>query len=78
MNIEIRRQLPIFLEVINYKRRKENEPKVEENQVYVTTFLDIGNQDDVEIIHASEIYISVMRRLVKEAREQIKEIIMHN
>ena len=78
LNIEVRRQLPIFLEVINYKRRKENEPKVEENQVHVSTFLDIGNQSDIEIIHASEIYVSVMRRLVKEAREQIKELIMHN
>jgi len=78
LNIEVRRQLPIFLEVINYKRRKENEPKVNEKQVSVSTFLDIGNQDDVKIIHASEIYISVMRRLVKEARDRIKKIIMYN
>ena len=78
LSIEVRRQLPIFLEIINHKRHKENEPKVEENQVYVSTFLDIDNQGDVEIIHTSEIYISVMKRLVKDARKKIEELIRYN
>jgi len=78
LNTEIKRQLPIFLEVINHKRRKKNEPKVEENQVSVSTFLDIDGQGDVEIARASEIYILVMRRLMKESRNKIKEFIRYN
>jgi hypothetical protein len=78
LNIEIKRQLPIFLEVINYKRRKKNEPKVEENQVSVSTFLDIDSQGDVKIAYASESYILVMRRLIEESRKKIKEFINYN
>ena len=74
LNIEIKRQLPVFLEIINHKRKKMNEPKVEENQVIASAFLDIENHDDVEIAYASEIYIPVMKRLVKESRNKIKEL----
>jgi len=76
--IEIKRQLPIFLEIINYKRRKKNEPKVGKSQVIASTFLDIDEQSDVEIVYASEIYIPVMKRLVEESRKKIKELISRN
>ena len=78
LDIEIKRQLPIFLEIINYKRHKKNEPKVEESQVVASTFLDIDEQSDIEIVYASEIYIPVMKRLVEESREKIKELIRYN
>jgi len=74
LNIEIRRQLPIFLEIINHKRDKNNEPKVGENQVIASTFLDIEECKDIEIAYAAEIYIPVMRRLVEESRKKIKEL----
>jgi len=73
VDIEIKRQLPIFLEIINYKRHKKNEPKVAENQVVASIFLDIDEQSDIEISYASEIYIPVMKRLVEESRKKIKE-----
>ena len=47
LEIEIRRQLPVFLEIINHKRRDKNEPKIEENQVIASTFVDIGNKEDM-------------------------------
>ena len=41
LDIEIKRQLPIFLAMINHKRDKNNEPKVGENSSNCSTFLDI-------------------------------------
>ncbi len=72
---EIKRQLPIFLEIINHKRREKNEPKVKGEQVIASAFLDIENHKDVEIIYTAEIYIPVMRRLVEESRKKIRELI---
>ena len=74
LKIEVQRQLPIFLEIINHKRREKNEPRVEENQIVTSSFLDIQNHKDIEIVYASEIYIPVLKRLVKESREKISEL----
>lgn len=72
--IEYKRQLPIFLEIINHKRNKNYEPKIRENQVITSTFLDIGNNVDIEIVDIVEIYIPVIKRLVEESRKKIKEL----
>ena len=74
LDIEIKRQLPIFLEIINYKRNKKNEPKVRKNQIIATACLDIEDYKDIEIMYASKIYISVMKRLVDESRKKINEL----
>ena len=74
LNIEIKRQLPIFLEIINYKRNKKNEPKVRKNQIIATACLDIEDYKDIEIIYASKIYIPVMKRLIDKSRKKIKEL----
>ena len=76
LKIEIKRQLPIFLEIINHKRSKNNEPKVRENQVIASAFLDIKEHKDIEIVYAAKIYIQVMKRLVEESRKKIKELTM--
>lgn len=74
LDIEIKRQLPIFLEIINHKRDKNNEPKVGENQVIASTFLDLEECENIEIAYAAEIYIPVMKRLIEESRKKIKEL----
>lgn len=74
LDIEIKRQLPIFLEIINHKRNKKNEPKVGQNQIRVSAFLDIEDHIDIEIAYTSEIYIPVLKRLVDESRKKIKEL----
>jgi hypothetical protein len=74
LGIEIKRQLPIFLEIINHKREIANEPKVEESQVVASAFLDIEDHKDIEIAYVSEIYIPVMKRMVEESRNKIKEL----
>lgn len=74
LNIEIKRQLPIFLEITNHKRKLKKEAKIDCNQVITTTFLDIEDHKDVEIVYTSEIYIQVMKRLIKNSRTKIKEL----
>ncbi|MBT5200721.1 MAG: hypothetical protein HOK63_05055 [Thaumarchaeota archaeon] len=74
LNIEIKRQLPIFLEIINHKRKKSNEPKVDENQITTSTFMDIEDHKDIEIAYVSEIYISVLKRMIIEVRKEIKKL----
>ena len=74
LKIEIKRQIPIFLEIINHKRNKNNEPKVGETQVIASAFLDSEEHKDIEIVYAAEIYISVMKRFVEESRKKIKEL----
>ena len=74
LDVEIKRQLPIFLEMINHKRDKNNEPKVGENQIIASTFLDLEGFEDIEIAYAAEIYIPVMIRLIEESRKKIKEL----
>ncbi len=74
LEIEIKRQTPLFLDIINHKRREKNEPKVEENQIVAATFLDVENHKNIEIAYTVEIYIPVMKRLVEESRKIIKEL----
>lgn len=74
LQIEINRQLPIFLEVINHKRTKNNEPNVNENQVTTSAFIDIEDILEVEVAYAAEIYIPVLIRVVEESRKKIKKL----
>jgi len=78
LEIEIKRQLPIFLEIINHKRQEKNEPGVEENQIVASTFLDIENHENIEIAYAAQIYIPVLKRLVDESRGKIRELSRNN
>lgn len=75
LQIEIKRQIPIFLEIINHKRNNNQEPKINEKDVTVSTFLDIEDDDQhIEIAYASKIYIVGMKRLLVEARKKIREL----
>ena len=72
--IEIRKQIPVFLELINHKRDIKNEPKVKDDQIVASAFLDIGEYKNVEIVYATELYLKVLKRLVEESRNKIKEL----
>ena len=72
LKIEIKRQTPVFLEIINQKRKKKNEPKVSENQVIASTFLEMENFEDIEISQACETYLPVLKRFLDESRNEIK------
>jgi len=74
LQIEIKRQTPLFLETINQKRKNNNEPIVSKNQVKSSTFLEIKNYEDIEISQACEIYLPVMKRSLEDSRAKIKEL----
>ena len=74
LQIEIKRQMPVFLEKVNQKRKNKNEPKVAENQIIASAFLQMKNHEDLEICHACEIYLPVMKRFLDESRNEIKRL----
>lgn len=74
LQTEIKRQTPLFLEMINQKRKINNEPIVSKNQVKSSTFLGIKNYEDIEISQACEIYLPVMKRILEDFRAKIKEL----
>jgi hypothetical protein len=76
LQIEIERNIPIFLKIINKKRKNSNEPKVLENQVIASTFIEISNLGEFEIPYSCEIYIPVMKRILVESRKKIKNSII--
>jgi len=73
LKIEIKRQMSVFLEIINQKRNRQNEPKVAEKQIIASAFLKIKNHD-VEISHACKIYLPVVKRFLDESRNEIKRL----
>lgn len=73
LKIEVQRQLPIFLEVINHKRQRNNEPKVNRKDVVTSVFFDIGGQN-MEIVYAVETYIPLMKQFLIDARNQTKKL----
>ena len=74
LDIEIKRQTPIFLEIINVKRNEKNEPKVTNKQIISSAFVNLEKDDDVEIMYLCQIYTPVIRRLIDESREKMKEL----
>ena len=74
LDIEIKIQTPIFLETINAKRNEKNEPKVTNKQIISSAFVNLEKNNDVEIMYLCQIYTPVIRRLIDESRDKIKEL----
>ena len=75
LDIEIKRQTPMFLKIINAKRYEKDEPKVTNKKIISSAFVNLENDTDVEIMYLCQIYIPVIRRLIDESRNKIKELI---
>jgi len=74
LDIEIKRQSSTFLEIINHKRNKKNEPQIRRNQIVASACLDIEKFQNIEVFYTSKIYMSVIKQLVDESRKKIKEL----
>ena len=74
LDIEIKRQTPIFLETINTKRNEKDEPKVTNKKIISSGFINLEKDNDVEIMYLCQIYTPVIRRLIDESRDKIKEL----
>ena len=75
LEIEIKRQIPVFLELINQKRKNRNEPKVSEHQIIASAYLEMKDNEEMEISYACEVYLPVVKRILEESREEIKRVI---
>ena len=74
LDIEIKIQTPIFLETINTKRNEKNQPKVTKKKIIASAFVNLEKDNDVEIMYLCQIYTPVIRRLIDESREKMKEL----
>ena len=75
LEMEVKRNIPVFLQIINKKRLRNNEPKVNSKQVTVSAFIQINNEKEYEISYASEKYISVLNRFLNESTKIKQEIL---
>ncbi|MDH3677830.1 MAG: hypothetical protein OEQ12_05955 [Nitrosopumilus sp.] len=78
LEIEIKRQMPVYLEIINQKRKSRSEPKISKNQIIASAYLEMENYENMEISHACEVYLPVMRRILDESRKEIKQLTSWN
>ena len=74
LDIEIKRQTPMFLEVINRKRNEKEEPKVTKKKIIASAFVTLEKNQNIEILDLCQVYMPVIRRLVDESRNKIKEL----
>ena len=78
LKMEISRQLSVYFEIINHKRRQKNEPKVGKDQIVPSAFLMLEEGQDIEISYAVDIYMPVINRLIDGSRGKIHELTTWN
>jgi hypothetical protein len=74
LDIEIKRQTQMFLEIINIKRNEKEEPKVTKKKITSSAFVNLEKDQNIEIMYLCQIYTPVIRRLIDESRDKIKEL----
>ncbi len=74
LDIEIKRQIPIFLEIINAKRNQNDEAKVTNKKIISSAFVNLEKNNNIEIMYLCQIYTPVIKRLVDESKDKIKEL----
>lgn len=74
LDFEFKKQLPLFLQLLNIKRKNYSEPKVNKNEVILRVFLD--GFEEIEIGYAVEVYHSLLRKFVENSRKKIHELII--
>ena len=74
LDIEIKRQTQMFLKIINIKRNEKEEPKVTKEKITSSAFVNLEKDQNIEIMYLCQIYMPVIRRLIDETRDKIKEL----
>jgi len=62
------------LEIINTKRNEKEEPKVTKKKITSSAFVNLEKDQNIEIMYLCQIYTPVIRRLINESRDKIKEL----
>ena len=74
VDIEVKRQTQMFLKIINAKRNEKEEPKVTKKKITASAFVNLEKDQNIEIMYLCQIYTPVIRRLIDESRNKIKEL----
>ena len=74
IEIKMKRQTTIYIEIINKKRNENEEPKVTKKKITSSAFLTLEDEQKIEIMYLCQTYTPVIRRLLDESRDKIKEI----
>ena len=72
--VEIDKQIPLFLEIINHKRNQNKQPKLKKNHTYASACIDIKGHKDIDVFYMAEIYLFTIQRFVNETRIKIKKL----
>lgn len=75
--VEIKRNASIFLEIVNHKRKLNNQSKINEKQIMTVTCMKF-NEENFEIIHACKTYLTVLNRIIIESEKEKNIIIKSN
>jgi hypothetical protein len=74
LDIEIKRQTPMFLQIINLKRNKKDEPRVTKKKITSSAFVTLEENQNIEVMYLCQIYIPVIKRLIDKSKNKIKEL----
>ena len=62
------------MKIINIKRNEKEEPKVTKEKITSSAFVNLEKDQNIEIMYLCQIYMPVIRRLIDESRDKIKEL----
>ena len=62
------------MKIINIKRNEKEEPKVTKEKITSSAFVNLEKDQNIEIMYLCQIYMPVIRRLIDETRDKIKEL----
>ena len=56
------------------KEMKRDEPKVTKKKIIASAFITLEKNQNIEILDLCQVYVPVIRRLVNESKDKIKEL----
>lgn len=65
--------IPLFVQIINEKRKLNSNPRILKNNVCVCALIDFDGRY-FEVIECCKIYLTILDEIIDEAREKIREL----
>ena len=80
LDAQVRRRTPVFLEMVNHKRRRYGEPATRAGRVAASAFAVLcgggarGPYTTMSIPHAAEVYVNTVKRMRAESALRIRQL----
>lgn len=65
--------IPIYLEIINEKRKSKSEAKISKNDISVCVLIE-QNSEYFDVLECSRIFLSILNEIIQEARSKAKNL----